>query len=124
LLRYALVGLTSNIVLYLGYLLLTGAGIGHKTAMTLLYTLGVIQTYILNRRWTFLYRGEIPKSMLRYAASYAFGYLFNLIALFVLVDILTLRHQVVQAVLIVLVAAMVFLLQKFWVFRRSGPNHT
>lgn len=120
--RYALVGLASNVVLYVGYLVVTSAGIGHKTAMTLLYIVGLLQTYIFNRRWTFLYRGEISGSMLRYAASYAFGYLFNLAALFALVDMLGLPHRVMQGVLIMLVATLIFLLQKYWVFRKRAEN--
>ncbi len=121
-LRYALIGLTSNAVLYAAYLALTGVGVGHKTAMTLLYVVGTLQTYIFNRRWTFLYRGRIPGSMLRYAATYAFGYLLNLTALFALVDILGLPHRPVQAVLIVTVAVSIFLLQKYWVFRPCAQN--
>ena len=44
--RYALVGLAANFVLYLAYLALTWLGMGHKTAMTLLYALGVLQTEV------------------------------------------------------------------------------
>lgn len=120
--RYAVVGLASNAVLYICYLVVTSAGIGHKTAMTVLYIIGVLQTYIFNRRWTFLYRGEASGSMLRYAASYAFGYLFNLAALFALVDILGLPHQVVQGALVMMVATLIFLLQKYWVFRKNTEN--
>jgi len=120
--RYALVGLASNIALYIGYLLITSIGIGHKTAMTLVYLVGVLQTYMFNRRWTFLYRGEISRSMLRYVATYAFGYLFNLVALLVLVDMLGLPHRVVQGALILLVAAVLFLLQKYWVFRQATAS--
>lgn len=118
--RYALVGVASNVALYSAYLLMTSVGLGHKTAMTLVYIVGVLQTYIVNRRWTFLYRGEISGSMLRYVAAYASGYLFNLVALLVLVDVFDLPHRVVQGILILLVAVLIFLLQKYWVFRQ-GP---
>ena len=60
--------------------------------------------------------------MLRYAVTYAFGYLLNLTALFALVDILGLPHRPVQAVLIVTVAVSIFLLQKYWVFRPCEQN--
>lgn len=123
-LRYALIGLTSNGVLYAGYLGLTNIGMGHKTAMTLLFAAGTLQTYVFNRRWTFLYRGRIPGSMLRYAATYAFGYLLNLSALHMLVDVWGLPHRVVQAVLIVVVAVAIFSLQKYWVFRGNEDSTT
>ena len=120
--RYALIGLVSNIALYFAYLLMTSMGIGHKTAMTSVYAVGVLQTYVFNRRWTFLYRGDISGSMLRYVATYAFGYLFNLVALLLLVDVLRMPHRVVQGVLILSVATMLFLLQKYWVFRQTTPK--
>ncbi len=51
--KYAVVGVVSNSVFYLLYLLLTSAGMGHKTAMTLLYAVGVSLTFLLNRNWSF-----------------------------------------------------------------------
>ena len=42
--RYATVGLAANGVGYILYLALTWAGMGHKTAMTLLYVVGVSMT--------------------------------------------------------------------------------
>ncbi len=114
--RFALVGLASNAVLYLVYLLLTELGLGHKTAMTLLYILGVLQTFVFNRRWTFRYQGRIPKALRRYLASYGFGYFFNLVMLIILVDQIGLSHRIVQGVLILITAGLLFLLQKYWVF--------
>ena len=40
--RYATVGLASNVVLYLAYLALTATGVGAKLAMSVLYLLGVV----------------------------------------------------------------------------------
>ena len=114
--RYAAVGLSSNAILYLGYLLLTRSGVGHKTAMTFLYILGVIQTFYFNRRWTFYYRGGHVGSLARYATTYGFGYVLNLTLLVLLVDKFGYPHEVVQGCLILTVAVMIFLCQKFWVF--------
>lgn len=114
--RFALVGLSSNVVLYLLYVLLTGLDLGHKTAMTLLYILGVLQTFLFNRRWTFRYQGRMPKALLRYLTSYGFGYFFNLVILIIMVDRLGLPHQIVQGILILITARLLFLLQKYWVF--------
>ena len=119
-LRYALVGLASNAVLYLGYLGLTWGDMGHKTAMSLLYAIGVLQTFMFNRRWTFRHRGGVFKSMRRYAVTYISGYVFNLVGLLVLVDRFELPHRPVQGVLILLIAIMIFLLQRFWIFSDGG----
>jgi len=114
--KYVLVGLGSNGILYLVYLLITSAGMGHKSAMTLLYVIGTLQTFAFNRKWTFRHQGCVSKSLPRYIAAYAFGYIFNLAALLIMVDYLGFQHEIVQGCLIFVIAAMLFLLQKFWVF--------
>lgn len=117
LLRYGIVGVLSNAVGYLIYLALTTAGMEHKLTMTLLYVVGVAQTFIFNKRWTFRHDGMRRAAFVRYCISYALGYVVNLLALYMLVDYLGYTHQIVQGVMIVALAAMLFLLQKFWVFR-------
>ena len=114
--KYAVVGLVSNVLLYLGYLLLTAFGMGHKVAMTLLYAVGVSQTFVFNRSWTFGDQGIAARSFVRYVMVYVWGYFVNLIALLVLVDYLEFPHEIVQGCMILLLAAMLFLLQRFWVF--------
>lgn len=84
--RYALVGLGSNLVLYLSYLWVTHLGMGHKMAMTLLYALGVSLTFIFNKNWTFRHAGHVTKTFLSYVSIYVFGYLLNSGGLFFLVD--------------------------------------
>ena len=43
-LRFAAVGVLANVGLYLGYLALTRAGLGHKVAMTLVFVVGTFAT--------------------------------------------------------------------------------
>ena len=56
-LRYAFVGLSSNLVLYLAYLGLTALGMGPRLAMSILYAVGVTVTFAVNRRWSFSHDG-------------------------------------------------------------------
>lgn len=114
--RYAMVGLASNAIGYLLYLLFTDTGMGHKTAMSLLYAGGVAQTFYFNRSWSFAHRGIALRAFTRYVIAYALGYLFNLALLWIAVDQLQLPHQGVQAVAVVVVAASLFFMQKYWVF--------
>lgn len=116
-LRFALVGLGSNLVLYVLYLLLTTAGLGHKTAMTLLFAVGTLQTFIVNRAWTFGYKGGVQASFAKYVASYGAAYLLNLAALLLFVDHLNFPHQIVQGLMILTLALMLFLAHRYWVFR-------
>ena len=55
--RYAIVGLASNAIGYVLYIGLTRLGLGPKLAMSLLYGIGILQTFLFNKRWTFGHRG-------------------------------------------------------------------
>lgn len=120
-LRFAVVGVASNAVGFGWYLLLTWLGMGPKTAMSLLFLIGTLQTFIFNKRWSFRYGGADRMVLVRYMAAYGFGYLLNLAMLVVLVDYAKLPHVPVQAAMICTVAGIMFLLQKFWVFAPSNP---
>ena len=122
LLRYGIVGIASNALGFLWYFGLTELlHLGPKAAMSLLYVIGVLQTFVLNRKWTFGHSGVAQTALFRYGCAYGVGYLLNLVALYVLVDQLHYPHVRVQAVMIGVLAGMLFLLQKYWVFR-AVPN--
>ena len=114
--RYAIVGIISNVILYLAYLFLTGLGLGHKTAMTLLYMVGILQIFLLNRQWTFGHQREIHSAFIRSVVIYFFGYLVNFSGLFIFVDVLGFAHQLIQGVMIIIVALLLFVLQRLCVF--------
>lgn len=115
--RYGIVGAASNAVGYLLYLVITSAGMEHKLAMTLVYAISVAQTFIFNKRWSFDHDGSHGDAFVRYVISYGVGYIANLTALYLCVDRLGWPHQAVQGVMVFVVAALLFILQKFWVFR-------
>lgn len=117
--RYAIVGLASNAVGYGLYLGLTHVGLGPKMAMTLLYGIGVLQTFIFNKRWSFRFAGPAAPALVRYAMVYALGYVINFLVLMLLVDQAGLPHQCVMAGLVVFMALFFFVGQKFWVFRQA-----
>ncbi len=121
--RYAVVGIASNVGVYLLYLLATSLGLEPKVAMTLLFGIGVLQTFLFNRKWTFGHQGAHGLVFVRYCLSYGTGYLVNLLALILLVDLAGIPHQLVQGFMILVVAALLFLAQKYWVFsEQSGVD--
>ena len=124
LVRFGVVGVLSNAVGYLLYLLLTATSVGPKLAMTLLYVIGVAQTFSFNKRWSFRYGGAHGSALVRYCLAYGLGYALNLLVLYVLVDRMEYPHQIVQAMMIIFLAVMLFLMQKFWVFHPEHPLPT
>jgi putative flippase GtrA len=117
--RFAVVGVVSNVVVFVLYLFMTQTGLGHKIAATLAYALGVLQTFILNRSWSFRDQGAVAPALGRYVAAYGLGYVANIAGLVILVDLAGYAHQWVQGGLVIIVAVLLFGLQKFWVFRES-----
>lgn len=120
LLRYASIGITSNVLLYLVYLGLTAVSMGHKSAMTFAYIAGILLTFFAHRTWSFAYRGLSRYALPRYLIAYLLGYTLNWTILWVGVDQCRWPHQIVQAGAIGVVAIGLFLLHKFWVFDDVG----
>lgn len=116
LLRYALVGTVSNGSAYVAYLLLTAAGIGPRLAMTVVYVAAATAAFWGNRWLTFHHRGSVASSGSRFALAHLAGYATNLTLLTVFVRWLGLPHQLVQAIAIVLVAGLLFVLSRNFVF--------
>jgi len=117
--RYAVVGLASNAIGYVLYIVLTRVGLGPKLAMSLLYGIGVLQTFIFNKKWSFRFAGAAAPALVRYATVYALGYVINFLALMLLVDQAGLPHQWVMAGLVLFMAVFFFAGQRFWVFRQT-----
>ena len=114
--RYAIVGLLSNVLLYGAYVLLTHLGVEPKLAMTVTFALGVTQTFMMNKGWTFSFQGSAPHAYARYWVAYAIAYALNFGMLVLFVDVLRYPHQLVQGLLVLVIAVLLFIAQKFWVF--------
>lgn len=121
--RYALVGVVTNVAGYVIYLLVTFAGAGPKATMSVLYVAGAALGFFGNRQWAFRDSGAIGSSALLYVLCHAGGYLINFALLHVFVDRLGYPHQFVQAVAIVVVALYLFAALNLVVFRHKSGRH-
>lgn len=114
--RYGLVGIASNAVAYAAYLLITTFGTSPKASMTLVYAVGATVGFVGNRTLTFAHQGNLLGAGFRYVIAHSFGYVLNLSILIVMVDHLGYSHELVQAFAILVVAAFLFVVFKFFVF--------
>lgn len=119
LIRYGLVGIATNLIGYFVYLLITYWGGEPKVTMTLLYIVGTSIGFYGNRQWTFAHEGAILNSGVRYFAAHLIGYLINLTILIMFVDKLGYPHQWVQAAAIFVVAGLLFVIFKYFVFSKA-----
>lgn len=117
LVRFAIVGLSVNLALYGVYLVLTRLGTGHLVAAVAVFMLGMASSFAANQHWTFTHRGRGNVALWRFAAAYAAALVANLGLLYAFVDKYGFPHAFVQAASVILIAALLFLLLKYWVFQ-------
>ena len=80
-----------------------------------------LMTFLFNRNWTFRHDGSLTSSFWKYAFVYLCGYFINWVTLFLLVDIAGWRHQLVQGVTILVIAAFIFVTQKLSISKNRNP---
>ena len=114
--RYVVVGVLNNLLGYLIYLLVTWLWLDPKVAVMLMYPIGAVAAYLGHARYSFAYSGRTSHGAIRYAMAHLVGYGANIGILFVFSDRLLYPHQVVQAVAIVVVAGILYLLFRYFVF--------
>lgn len=107
---------------YFLYFLITRLGIEPKIAMTFIYCAGVFLNFALSRKWVFEYRGGWGGTFGGYVFSYLFGYILNYGLLWLFVDKIGWNHLLVQAISIVVVAIVLFVSLRFFVFRHPAEE--
>ena len=117
--KFAAIGVMSNSLLMAIYLGLTSFGVGHKSSATIVYLAGTLNGFWLNKTVTFNHKGNSLSSGVKYGATYLAGYIANMAALYILVDVYGIPHQWVQIPMVFVIAISVFFLQKCWVFSAS-----
>lgn len=74
LLRFGIVGVVSNLALYLGFLLLIHLAVQPLWAAVTCYCAGICTSYILNRSWTFesrdVHSEDLPKFLLAHGVGF------------------------------------------------------
>jgi len=116
-LRFAIVGLKSNVLYYLLYAALTIAGVAPMVAVAVVFSFSIFYAFVFNRRFVFRSRERFHGELLRYVGVYTFALFLNLFLLDLGTRKLGYNHFIVQGVLIVMIAGLIFVALKFFVFR-------
>lgn len=114
--RYGVVGVLNNLWGYLLYLLVTWLWLQPKTAVTILYPVGALSAYFAHAKFSFKYEGQRTRGLLRFVIAHFIGYAINVSMLYFLVDVMGWRHQLVQVLAIFVVAGVLFVLFRYYVF--------
>lgn len=116
LVRYGVVGVANNLVGYLIYLGVTWLGVDPKLAVTIMYPIGALIAYFSHARYSFSYRGDRTSGLFRYVIAHVIGYGANVSLLYIFFDRMGFPHQLVQAMAIFIVAGLLFVLFRYFVF--------
>lgn len=117
--RFIFVGLKSNAVYYVLYVLLALCGVGPKTAVVCVFVFSLAYAFWFNKAFVFRSRDDLNWQFVRYVCVYVLALLLNLILLEWATTTLGYSHFLVQAVLGVVIAVPIFFLLKFFVFPKS-----
>lgn len=115
LIRYSLVGLFSNLLAYSLFLVFTYWGMAPTLAMTLLYFLATVISFLGNWRWAFVNDQRATTAIVRSCVIYFLGYLINLCVM-LYVEHLGYSYQLAQGIGILLVSPFLFIAFKLFVF--------
>ena len=114
--RYGIVGVLNNLLGYLIYLFITWFWLDPKIMVTLMYPIGAVTAYYGHAKYAFSYNGRHSHGLVRYIIAHLIGYGTNIGMLYLFWNQLGYPHQLVQAVAIVVVAGVLFLLFRYFVF--------
>ena len=125
--RFALVGCTnflvSLVVFYLCYRFLPlPATVAAAVANVLAYIAGMINSFALNRSWTFRAGGSVTAQALRFTTVNLASLTFSTLTVFVLVDRLGYPELLVWVPLAAVIVVLNYLGSKHWAF--AGPGRT
>ena len=110
-----------NVFGFLLYVLFTTLGVSPVLTISIFYPIHIWLAFYLNKKWSFNHKGRISTSAVRYLISHIGCYALNVAALKFFSGYLGYySHLIVQAIAIPVFALLLFVAQKYWVFRTRG----
>ena len=120
--RYAVVGFAANVSGFLLFALFTAFGVSPVLTISIFYPVHIGIAFFFNKKWSFRFHGHLSGSAVRYLIAYAGCYVLNVAMLKFFNGFLGYSHLIVQAAAVVVIALLLFLAQKFWVFRAPDSS--
>jgi putative flippase GtrA len=119
LVKYYLVGALVNAGGYVAFLALLHEDIDAKIAASILYVMGALISFWLNRKLVFDSALRIRASLIRLTVMLLAGYVLNMAMLYLFVDLYHAPAWLIQIAAVIVVSILFYLINKFYV-HRSG----
>ncbi len=119
--KYGIVGASNTVLTFALYTILVEIGVQYLVALLLGYLAGSLNSYLLNRRWTFR-AGHLAHTSVgpRFAIVQVLAIVANLGLLYLLVHDLEVHKILAQAILTVPVLAVTFFVNRAWSFAAAS----
>jgi putative flippase GtrA len=118
-LRFATVGASNTLLSTAVFAALFHLGIPYLLGSTLAFALGALNSYTLNRRWTFRSRGPRAPELARFVCVQAVGLVANLALLAGLVELAGIPHVFAQVLAFPVASIITFVLSRQWAFKTA-----
>ena len=116
--KFGIVGVANTLLTLAVYtLLLEVLGLYYVVASGIGFTVATVNSFLLNRRWTFREHEGDALTPVRWFAVQGSGLLVDLGLVYVLVDVLRIDTLVGQAIAIAIVVVLTFFANRAWTFR-------
>jgi putative flippase GtrA len=116
-LRFGLIGVTTNIVGYSLFVLCTlYLKFSPYLVISFLYPLAITATYILNKDHTFKQEKTLKKQKIIFITLYLSAYLLNILIFYIATSILLVPPYLAQGIAIIVLGIYLFLMQKKYVY--------
>lgn len=116
--RFGIVGvLNTGIFFVFFFLFLNILSINYLVATTLSYFIAIVNSFILNRNWTFASRGKFRKKFVKFVIVNIVAIIVNSLMMFLLVDLGGIHPWVAQVMTICVTMCVNYAGNRFWTFR-------
>ena len=88
------------------------------------YIVGLINSFIWNRKWTFASKSSLKAQILKFILTFALSYLFQLGNLYLLLNYTSIDPFVCQLLSIVVYTVINFLMNKYFTFKENSHGET
>lgn len=116
LVRFGVVGCSNTALSWCAYALLVSAGVGVLLASAIAWTLGAVNSFVLNRRWTFRSRGRWAPEFVRFGAVQTAGLAVDVALLAALTRDAGVNELLAQALVYPATTLATFALSRQWAF--------
>ena len=116
-LRFVAVGVSNTLLSTLVFAALFHLGVHYLLASSVAFALGALNSYVLNRRWTFRSHDRRAPELARFACVQIVGLGVDLALLSGLVELAGIPHVVAQVLAFPAASVVMFALSRQWAFK-------